>query len=187
MSWYTNAQYVKPITTCECSDGVHDIMISDIKEESYNGTRILAIYFRVNDSSWNQIPYRHAIFEGDKFDSNFSRLCDCFGVDLQLILGGNWQPFVDKVGKAEFSHTKNKKVVTGYDPNGKPIEEWKTEKSDFVNIKLLAKGAVQPAPAQPVQTVSNGFNPAPQSQPLSQADAAGMARAFGTPGNSPNY
>lgn len=139
MSWITDVQYKPAATVCECPNGTYDIKIADIKVESYQGNNVLAVYLNINCQQWNKIPYRHAIFQGDNFDYGFSRLCDCFGVNLEEVRGGNWQPFVGKVGKAEFSHYKIKKVVTGYDPAGKPIEEWKPEKSQYVNAKLLAK------------------------------------------------
>lgn len=183
MSWFTNAQYKPEASVCEVPDGTYDIMIADIRIESYNGKQLLAIYLNVNCPAWNHIPYRHTIFEGDNFDYGFSRLCDCFGTEFSQCLNGNWQPFVNKVGKASFSHTKTKKVVTGYDQSGKPIEEWKTEKSDFVNAKLLKKQtpiaapAPQPAQPQPAQTQQ-------QFETMTKADEAAMAQAFGNP-NAP--
>lgn len=175
MSWITNAQYVPAPKSCECQDGTYDIMICDVKYEQYQGKNVLAVFFHVNAPTWNKIPYRHTIFEGENFDYGLSRLCDCFGVNFQEVIGGNFNPFVNKVGKAEFSHTKQKKVVTGYDQSGKPIEEWKTERSQYVNAKLIEKAQPQEAEPAPVQ------QPAP---PMSQADANGMAQAFGTP-NTP--
>lgn len=174
MSWITNAQYVPATKSCECQDGTYDISLCDVKYEQYQGKNVLAVFFTVNAPSWNKIPYRHTIFEGDNFDYGLSRLCDCFGVNFQEVIGGNFNPFVNKVGKAEFSHTKQKKVVTGYDQAGKPIEEWKTEKSQYVNAKLIEKQA-SPAP-QPQATQQN-------IAPMSQADANGMAQAFGNPNN----
>ena len=176
MSWITNAQYVPATKSCECQDGTYDIMICDVKYEQYQGKNVLAVFFHVNAPTWNKIPYRHTIFEGDNFDYGLSRLCDCFGVNFQEVIGGNFNPFVNKVGKAEFSHTKQKKVVTGYDQSGKPIEEWKTEKSQYVNAKLIEKQQAQPQAAEPAPAQTN-------AAPLSQADANGMAQAFGNPNN----
>ncbi|MBR1721361.1 MAG: hypothetical protein IJ727_02575, partial [Treponema sp.] len=88
-----------------------------------------------------------------------------------------------KIGRAEFSHQKQKKVVTGYDQAGRPIEEWKTEKSQYANAKLIAKG--QPQQQQPQQ--QQAAAPSAYEQPLSGADAAGMAQAFGSPSNTPVY
>jgi hypothetical protein len=137
---------------------------------------VLVVFFNVNAPTWNRIPYRHTIFEGENFDYGYSRLCDCFGVNIAETIGGNFNPFVNKIGKAEFSHTKQKKVVTGYDQSGKPIEEWKTEKSQYVNAKLIEKPQAQPQAAEPAPAQTT-------AAPLSQADANGMAQAFGTPNN----
>lgn len=179
MSWYTDAQY-RPVTAvCECSDGIHEIKISGIKEENFQGKRVLAVYLNVNDSAWNKIPYRYAIFEGDNFDYGFSRLCDCFAVNLDSVRNGNWQPFVNKTGRADFSHLKSKKVQNGFSPDGKPIESWVTEKSQYVNAKLLEFTA--PQPAQSAQNAQN-YSPA-----MSRADSDGLAKAFGTPATAPLY
>ena len=169
MSWYTNAQYKPAAAVCECPDGTYGIMIADIRTESYQGNNVLAVYLNIDCPQWNKIPYRHALFQGDNFDYGFSRLCDCFGVRLEDVVGGRWQPFVGKTGRAEFSHQKAKKVVTGYDPSGRPIEEWKTERSQYANARLLPKAPQQETPA-------------PQGRPMSGAEQAGMSQAFGNPG-----
>lgn len=183
MSWFTDAQYKPAAAVCECPDGTYDIMIVDIKIETYQGNNVMAVYLNINCPQWNKIPYKHALYQGDNFDYGFSRLCDCFGVKLEDVVGGNWQPFVNKIGRAEFSHQKQKKVVTGYDQAGRPIEEWKTEKSQYANAKLIAKG--QPQQQQPQQ--QQAAAPSAYEQPLSGADAAGMAQAFGSPSNTPVY
>jgi len=186
MSWYTNAQYKPETAACEVPDGTYDIKIADIREESYNGKRLLAVYLNINSQAWNRIPYRHTIFEGDNFDYGFSRLCDCFGTDFNQCLNGNWQPFVNKCGKATFTHTKTKKVVTGYGPDGKPVEEWKTEKSDFVNAKLL-KNQASPAPVtqQAYTTPQQMQSPQQTIAQITKADEAAMSQTFGDLGKIP--
>lgn len=173
MSWITNALYVQATKNCEVQDGTYDIMICDVKYDTYQGKNILVVFFKIKAPTWNKIPYRHTIFEGENFDYGYSRLCDCFGVNLMETLNGNFTPFVNKIGKAEFTHLKKSKVVTGYDPNGRPIEEWKTEKSKYVNIRLIDKASLMP----PVQQNAEAVVP-----PVSAADSMAASSVFDNAG-----
>lgn len=176
MSFLGTASYKEAMEFCEVQDGTYEIALAHngIRiENTTNNKQALVFYFKINSPSWNHIPYRHVVVEGDYFDDGFSRVCDCFGVHFatiqQEISEGNFSQF--KIGKAKFSHTQRKQVQEGPNPDGTVKTKWENVKSDYVRIEKLIKAELPnnaPAQAQQPQQQPQAIVPTlqPQIQPV---------------------
>jgi len=144
MAWFNDVKYVEAPQVCDCEDGKFEVQIVNIETDTNNYGKLLKVSLGIKGAkNWNAIPYNHVIYEGEYFDAKFSRLCDCFGVDLTsnvtAFKQNDFRVFVGKSGMAEFSHKKTKKVNDGLNANGTPKTKFVTEDSDFVTAKLLPK------------------------------------------------
>lgn len=175
MSFLGNAKYLQNI--CEVEDGTYQVRITAMKIETIKDKNALTVSFKINSSSWNQVPFRYVMFEGDSFDNKFSRFCDCFGADFATaqneILNNDFHQF-RSIGLVKFSHFQRKLVQVGLNEDGTPRNEWKTEKSDYVQIEKLL----------PMQksTASQTQQSVPQVQPTQTqipAQVQKVAQVFG--------
>ena len=192
MAWFNDVKYVEAAQVCDCEDGKFEVQIVNIETDTTNYGRALKVSLGIkNAKNWNAIPYNHVIYEGEYFDAKFSRLCDCFGVDLNsnvtAFAQNDFRVFMGKTGLAEFSHKKTKKVNVGFNLNGTPKTKFVTEDSDFVTAKLIAKPKAEnttlnamAGKAQPQQTVQT-------IQQMTEADKKAMESVFGAGSNAPLY
>lgn len=191
MAWFNDVKYVETQQVCDCEDGKFEVQIVNIETDTSSYGRLLKVSLGIKGAkNWNAVPYNHVIYEGEYFDQKFSRLCDCFGVDLesniQKFANNDFSIFAGKAGLAEFSHKKTKKVTDGFNENGTPKTKFITEDSDFVTAKLIAKpkqgnSTYNALTKQPAEKSDKSFE-----QIQAESNKA-MEQAFGTPGNSPLY
>lgn len=184
MAWFNDAKFVESKKVCDCEDGKFPIQIINIETDTTDYGLVLNVYLGIDSKSWNAIPYKHSIYQGEYFDDKFSRLCECFNVDFEKALAGgaknDFSIFLNTTGIAEFSHEKKKRVQEGFKPDGKPNFRYETEKTEFVQARLIPAAKAQNSTYAALTKQPQAEQKNTQTiQQLTTADEKAMNAVFG--------
>lgn len=158
----------------DCVPGVWTAGIADMKMSDDRKYIEISVGPCEKEAKWNRMPFRKRIYDGDSFDGQWSKFCECFGFTAQNAPNplGDYRAFVGKRGKVKFSFEKREQQADG---------SWANVPSDYMQVVFLSpKSKLE---IGPLQSAPLPFSSA--QAPKTQAQSQGFETSYPAPDPTP--